>query len=171
MQHSELITTFRNNFGKYTIWLLANLGGLLIPYLAAGMIWLLYQEFGKFLPGTDVFLIIGTVLLTSTMASYQKTKANDSANLWIGLYLVWPFLLMIVFGFFIAIGIKVPTMEEYILWILIISFLVLSVIWSSIVWLHEQGLLDDRFKPPSKPPTDPRLSKATISLPKIRKEE
>jgi hypothetical protein len=46
-------------------------------------------------------------------------------------------------------------------------FLVLSIIWSSVVWLHEQGLIEDRFKTPSKPPTDPSLSTATIDLPKI----
>lgn len=168
MQWGELFKVFRKNFGKYLIWLLANIGGLFIPYLAALMIWLLYREMGSFLPGEDVFLIAGTILLTATMASYQKTKGNESkSNLWIGLYISWPFLLIIVFGMFLSIGIKKPSISSLELWAIVLFIFMLTIIWATTVWLHEQGLIDDKTKIPDKPESDPRLGLATSELPKM----
>ena len=171
MQWPELLETLKNNFGRYVIWLLANLGGLLIAYLAAVIVSALYNEFQNLMPGKDVYLITGAILLTATMASYQKTKAGITSNLWIGLYIIWPFLLMLVFGFLLAIGIKQPNIEPYQLWIYVIVIFVLAIIWSSIVWLHEQGIYDDMMKTPDKPPTDPNLVGATVDLPKLVEDE
>jgi hypothetical protein len=168
MDYNELWRVFKDNYRKYLIWLLANLGGLLIPYLVVTMTWLLFREIGESLPRNDMFWITATIVLATTMVSYQETKKDvPTQNLSLALYLIWVLLLMMVFGFFVAIGLKKPTIEDWQFWVITVLFLAFSLVWASIVWLHEQGLIEDREKMPSKPPSDPQLAAVTPDLPKI----
>ncbi len=49
---------------------MANLGGLIVAYVASGTIWLFHQNFGNYLPGSEAILIAGTISLAVTGSSY-----------------------------------------------------------------------------------------------------
>lgn len=144
MQWKQLGALLSRRKDRYLLWLIANLGGLLLAYLAAATILLFHGRVGPFVPGPDVYLITATVSLAVAGVSYHlSVDQSQGFRLSPLLSLSWPFLLMLVYGFLIAMGVAPPIISNEVIWGVVVVVALGCWLWSSIIWLHEQGLLED----------------------------
>jgi hypothetical protein len=96
----------RDNKWAYSQWLLANLGGLAIAYTAIATIWLFHLNFGNYTPGPQEWLITAAISVAVAGVSYGSLARNRNAPLSPVLWLTWPFLLAIVYGILISMGVQ-----------------------------------------------------------------
>jgi hypothetical protein len=153
---------------EFILWLLANLGAILISSLAAFTIFILHNRTGGLLPTREAFLATGTISLCIAGVSYHKSKTmNESYKLNDFFSIAGPFFLLIVYGFLIALSVAPPVISNF--WIMIISIILFlfCIIWSSIIWLQIQGMERDNINIPSKPEPDDNLKKTANTLPKV----
>lgn len=168
MKLKDLYDILRIRKVDFLLWLLANLGALLISCLAAFTIFILHNRTGGLLPTREAFLATGTISLCIAGVSYHKSKAmNESYKLNDFFRIAGPFFLLLVYGFLIALSVAPPVVSNT--WIMIISIILflLCIIWSSIIWLQIQGMERDNISVPPLPESDDMLKKTAISLPKI----
>ncbi len=172
MNYSELSTVLNQSRTKFILWFMANLGGLIISYLASSIIFILHHHSGDLLPGKEAYLITGTVSLCISGVSYFKARekhGETQLSTWFSI--LWPVFIMLVFGFLIAIGVKKPAAGDTEVFLLALILSMLCLFWSSIIWLHEQGMEIDSQKVPEKPQPDTALEQAASDLPKISEGE
>jgi hypothetical protein len=101
-------------------------------------------------------------------SSYVRLHASDPRiSLSPLLSISWPILLAWIYGIFLTIGIKESTRPSCLIWIVCIGLFLGLILWSSLIWLHEQGLRMEMEREPT-PPEGPReLQEATKTLPKM----
>jgi len=173
MQWKKLGKVLKNKKAEFVLWLLAHLGGILISYFACLTIWLFHKRLSSYMPGYEVFLITGTIALAVTGVSYLRLKMDkqrETTELSPLLAMSWPFLLMIVYGVLISIGMEKPIIDVFYIWLISILIFLCLIIWSSIIWLNEQGFMIDQGEEGAKPEKDPRLANSAATLPKIEGE-
>jgi xanthine/uracil/vitamin C permease (AzgA family) len=153
--------------GDYVLWLLANLGGLVVSSLAWITIWGVHREFAPYV-SPEVLLIMGTISLAVAGVSYLSLQGVQTVRLSRLVSLSWPFLVMAVYGLLITMGTKTPTIKGVELWGIAVVVSVSCWVWASITWLHEQGIRIESEQEPQGPAGPPReLIDAAAALPKI----
>lgn len=154
--------------GEYLLWLLANLGGVVVPLLASLTIWGVHRNLVLYGSGPEVFLIMGTISLAVAGVSYLSLQVVETVRLSRLVSFSWPFLVMVVYGLLIAMGTKTPTISRVQLWGIAVLVAVACWVWASITWLHEQGIRMESEQEPQGPAQPPRnLIEAAAELPKI----
>ena len=169
MRLDQLIKVLIDKKGPFTGWTLANLGGLVVTYLAAMTIWIFHGTFGIFLPGPEVYLITGTISLAMTGVSYVSMSKTAPVLISPILSYAWPFPLALVYGTLIAMGVKPPAIDASKVWAIAIILSVICFFWSALTWLHEQGIRSD-MEQQSLPSTEPPkvLRDTANRLPKLQ---
>jgi len=167
MSWKQLGEIFRERRWQYFLWGLANLGGILVAYLACFTIWFTHDEVSKYLPGPESFLITGTISLAIAGVSYLTIPVS-SAQLNRFLSVVWPFPLALIFGFLVATGMKTATLGTSTIWISSLVLFAMCFAWSSVTWLHEQGVRRDLDGKTQAPPEQSQaLQRVAEGLPKL----
>lgn len=163
-----LINILKRNKSDYFFWLLGYLGGIIITLLSYLTIWIIHSHWGIFRIECEVFLMTGTVILAVTGLSHLRfqKQSNGSIKLHFLIAYSWPILLMVVYGLLISIGFAKSPRNGAILYIICIGVCVVLFIWSSIIWLHEQGLRKEQEEEPQPSPIDNNLKTTTTELPK-----
>ncbi len=152
----------------YLFWLIANLGGIIIAYFACLTIWIFHKRLSNYLPSYEVFLINGTISLAVSGVSYIRLKLDKkTSGLSPLLVISWPFLLMLVYGVLISIGLEPPAIGISRLWIISLVIFISLMFWSSIMWLHEQGIKCEEHQEPPEPPKPKQLDDSANGLPKV----
>jgi len=168
MQIRSLRLVLKRRIGAYILWLIANLGGILILYLASFSIWLIHKHFGHYLPGKEVFLATGTISLAISGVSYLiKGQGAPDIKLSPIISITWLIPMIFVYGILINLGVQDPIAPNWVVWIITILLFLLSIAWSSVVWLHEEGIILDKLVGPEQPQITPGLDKVADELPKI----
>jgi len=155
--------------GSFALWLLGNVGGLLIVYLAGFTIWIYHGRWGAFLPGPEIFLIMGTISLAVTGVSYIRLHSDDptiSLSPWLSL--TWPFPVMAAYGVLVAMGIKPIIRSNCTAYTIAILIAFFCLTWASLTWAHERGIKDEMRGEP-QPPQPPRLE--SDNLPRFAFDE
>jgi hypothetical protein len=165
----QLYSVVRRNIGAYLLWLLGNVGGLAIAYLASVTIWYFHGNLGRCVPGPEVFLITGTISLAIAGVSYLRLRTDEpSTSLSPFISVSWPFPLMAVYGVLIAMGTEPSSAETAPsnLELYILSFIIafICLLWASLTWAHERGIRQEMEAEPEPPPA-PELDSA--NLPKL----
>jgi len=164
----ELFAVSRKKPGEFIFWLFANLGGLIIAYVACLTNYVFHETFGKYIPGYEVFLITGTISLAVSGASYIRLHSNNpEISLSPFLSISWPFLLMGVYGVLISVGAKYPARSLPIIWVICIALFLGLMLWASLIWLHEQGIKMEMEREPEKPEEPKELVQSADVLPKL----
>jgi uncharacterized membrane protein YphA (DoxX/SURF4 family) len=127
---------------------MANLGGLSIAYVASLTIWVFHRTWGNYTPNPEAFLISGAISLAVTGVSYLLFVREESVSLSPLLSASWPILLMIVYGVLIAMGVRTPVISVCAIWAIVVVIAAGCWGWSSLIWLHEQGVKLDRERAP-----------------------
>jgi len=171
LQVRQLRTVLRQNVFAYLLWLSANLGGLLIAYAAVFTIWWFHRTAARYLPGPEAFMMFGSISVAIAGVSYLRLPHSQSRLQSIRPSLVlsisWPLLLAIVYGFLIAMGVKEPVMGPCGIWVTAVLIAACCWLWSTVTWLHEQGLRSDvEGQPPPRPEPSAALTQAAAGLPK-----
>jgi len=135
LRWDQLWGVLRRRWPAYVRWLLANLGGLITAYVASVTIWVFHNELGYYLPGREAFLITGTISLAVTGISYLSLPVQPSGTLSPTLSVCWAFILALVYGVIIAMGVKPSVRETWIIGLFVGLIFVGSLAWSSITWL------------------------------------
>lgn len=161
----ELLTIVRKNLGSYALWFFSNIGGLLIAILSCITIKIYHGNFGKYIPGPDVFLVTGTICIFVTGLSYMRLASDiKTTELSPWLSLSWPFPVMIVYGVLISMGIPPLVLNDLMIYIIAFFILIVCIFWSTLLWAHEQQLRKDK----SEEPKTPAMSNYdTDNLPKL----
>ena len=168
MRFADLWRVLRVKRGRFLIWLLANLGGLVVAYFATFTIWLVHQDFVNFVPGPEVILIAGTISVAVAGASHSIIRPPTSVALSPAITVSWSFLVAVVYGFLIAFGVKDPAIDDAYLWLIAVVIAVLCWSWSSVIWLHEQGIQMEAEQEPEIPVGPPTaLQSAAEDLPRL----
>jgi hypothetical protein len=154
---------------EYFIWLLANLGGLLVAYSATLTIWVFHLRAGSLVPGPEVFLITSALSVAVAGVSYLNVFHENRSLLPSPLFLLgWPFLVTAVYGVLISMGVEKPLISDTRVWLITVALFGLCLVWASVTWLHQQGLLRDQEEPPAQAPAPaPALNTAAGALPKL----
>lgn len=168
MQWGQLGGVLRERLGTYLAWLMANLGGLILAYVASLTVWTFHREWGNYLPPPEAFLISGVISLAVAGVSYLTFPRDKSVSLSPLLSVSWGPLLMLVYGVLIAMGVKQPVIGTIHIWRIVIVLTISCWFWSSIIWLHEHGLRLEMERPPAPPAGPPLvLQEAARELPRI----
>lgn len=168
MQWQKIGEILYKRKADYLFWLMANLGGIIIAYFACLTIWIFHKRLSNYLPSYEVFLITGTISLAVSGVSYIRLRLDKkTTGLSPLLVISWPFLLMLVYGVLISIGLEPPTIGIFYLWVISLAIFLCLMIWSSIIWLHEQGLKCEEQQEPSEPPKPKQLDASADNLPKV----
>jgi hypothetical protein len=170
MKWSDFGNVLKNRAARnaYILWLLANLGGLIISTFAFVTVWFFHRTGYELLPNINVFLVTAAIALAVSGVSYIKlTLDNRTYMLSPALVFSWPFLLLVVYGIFVVIGVKAPIATSLAVWIVTIAIFLVIMAWSSIMYLNEQGLRIETEQPPQKPPTSADFQDAVADLPKM----
>lgn len=164
----ELLGVLRKKPGEFIFWLSANLGGLIIAYIACVTNFIIHGSVSKYIPGYEVFLITGTISLAVSGASYIRLHSNSpELSLSPFLSISWPFPLMGVYGVLISVGAREPARSLFVIWIICILLFLGLMLWSSLIWLHELGIRMEMGKEPEKPEESKILVEAADNLPKL----
>jgi hypothetical protein len=169
MQWAKLIDVLKNNKLAFTIWLAANVGGLIIAYSAIVIIILFLKPQSNYYPGPHEYLIVAAISVAISGVSYTNLYkvSNTILNPWF-IY-IWPILLFLIFGILIGFGGKSAPYENLFTWGVAVGIFVVGLLWSSITWLHEQGIRSDMSNPKIPKTTPPKdLFEAAKTLPKVR---
>ncbi|MFA6355568.1 MAG: hypothetical protein WCY23_00500 [Candidatus Omnitrophota bacterium] len=168
MQWKELLKVLVTKWQEYIVWLMANMGGILISYLAVAVIWMVLKRSSLFMPGYDIFLVTGAISLAVSGVSYIRLKSDQQKEIGLSSVLIflWILLLMSIFGILICLGLECPS-ASFRLWIISIVIFFGCMICSSLIWLNEQGIEMDKEKEPETPPEPKGLAGETNALPKI----
>jgi hypothetical protein len=167
MQWRQLEGVLRKQTGAFIIWLMANLGGLIIAYVASGSIYIFHQEWGTYRPNPEAFLISGAISLTVAGSSYLSLEER-SLSLSPLLSISWAILLALVYGVLISMGVKPPKISSCSIWWIVVVLTSCCWVWSSILWLHESGIRSELEAMPAKPAGPPiGLQAAADRLPKL----
>lgn len=170
MRFNEIGHLISQNKGSYTLWLLGNVGGLLIFFLAGFTIWIYHGHWGAFLPGPEIFLITGTISLAVTGVSYIRLHTDDpSVSLSPWLSLTWPFPVMAAYGVLVAMGIKPIIRSNCTAYIIAIVITIFCLTWASLTWAHEHGIREEKMRGEPRPPGFPTLE--SDNLPKFLFDE
>lgn len=169
-QLRQLGRALRRRPASYVIWLLANLGGLLVAYLATLTIWAFHKRLGSLVPGPEVVLITGALSVAVAGVSYiNEYHHNRIVEPSLFFLALWPFLWAAVYGVLISMGVETPARDSATIWVIAVLLCTLCLIWASISWLHEQGLWLEAHEPaPPPPPPASTLADAAIQLPKLQ---
>jgi hypothetical protein len=152
----------------YILWLIANLGGLIISTFAFITVWFFHRTGYELLPNINVFLVTAAIALAVSGVSYIKlTLDNRAYMLSPALVFSWPFLLLVVYGIFVVMGVKAPVATTTAVWIVTIAIFLVIMAWSSIMYLNEQGLRLESEKAPQQPPTSADFRDAVAGFPKM----
>lgn len=163
----ELKMVFRENLGTYIGWLVANLGGLLVGYVAVLIVFIFHRELSPVAPGPEEFLITGAISIAISGASYLELRHVAPTRLVAPLLVSWPLLLAVVIGVLVTMGTKEPKLTGFWLWGAVSFILLLCLSLASIIWLHDRGIrLDHDLVPTPKEPSE-ALKTAAKELPKI----
>jgi hypothetical protein len=164
----ELLETLRNNVGAYVVWLLANLGGLLVAYLACATIWFFQRKNFASAPGPELYLITAIITVATTGVSYLLFSRSKAGQLSTALKALWAFLVMIIYGVLIAMGYETPAISHASIWLAVSLILLVCLLWSSLTWLHEQAIRGDfeRVELPRPEPPATSLSDRADTLAK-----
>lgn len=168
MSFKDLYKAYKNRKGEYWLWLIANLGALLISFLGAITIFILHNRTGELLPTKEAFLSTGTISLCIAGASYRKSRlSNEGYRLNDFFGIAGPLFLLLVYGFLIAINVTTPIISNT--WMMIISLILFfcCILWSSVIWLQVQGIEKDKTEIPPQPESDVTLTITAESLPKV----
>lgn len=169
MEIKRLVTILKSKPLDFTLWILANIGGILISGLASLSVWIIHDDWGSYPISPDVMLITGTISLSIAGVSYISLSTDKSVRPSRALSISWPFLLMLVFGLLVSINLaQSKDNKELIIWSTSGVLTILCLGWSSVLWLHEQGLRKDAQKEPKAPKGPPRRLKTTAQrMPKL----
>ena len=74
---------------------------------------------------------------------------------------------MLVYGFLVAIGSNEPKISDDLVFIIAVILFIFCILWSTIIWLHEQGLEFEASRLPKKPDTEESIVKAAADMPKL----
>lgn len=149
-------------------WLAANLGGLLIAYGAVATVLIVHGGPGNFTPGVEAILITGAISVAIAGASYWTVREVDESRLAAPLVFIWPFLLTGIYGLLVAMAFLEERPSGLRIWIIASVTLLLSIVWASVTWLHEQGIRSEFEREPSLPEAPAKeLQAATVDLPKL----
>ena len=168
MRFDQLKDVLRKRPGSYFLWSAGNLGGILIAYLASLTLWINQGVVSTYLPGPEAFLITATISLAMAGVSCVSVKSLSNVSLSPIITGSWPFVVMLIYGQLIALGAKNEIAPSQKSWVIAIALFVLSFIWSSVTWLHEQGVridIDQEVKITEGPP--PELTQTAQGLPKV----
>jgi hypothetical protein len=160
----------RKNTFEFIIWLLANIGGLVIAYAAILTIYIFSNLRSNYYPGPDDYLLIATVSVTISGVTYSKNFIDKTGFSLNRVFLLgWPILLALVYGVLIVFGMKPPPYENWVTRIGAGVIFILCMAWSSIVWLSGKANEppSDTTMGPTNPPPD--MVAATNELPKMEK--
>lgn len=168
MSLADLLQVLRRNIADYLLWLIAYLGGIIITLLSGFTIWVIHAHSGVFNLGCEVYLMTGTVTLAVTGLSYFRFQKNSGKGIQLNRLITysWPILLMAVYGLLISMGFEKSPRSPLVVWVICVSLFVFLMIWSTIIWLHEQGLREESQKEPEETQLDDSLRDAAESLPK-----
>lgn len=169
MQRRELCDVLKGHKSQFIFWLIANLGGIIVYLLAALTIYLLHKHFGNMLPSKNVLLVTGTISLMVSGVSYLRTREQYRGSR-INSYFVilWPILAGFVYGLLIGMGSTKPIISNEGIYYISIILLILCISWSSIIWLHEQGLVGEMQKTPQQPEKTEGLDEVAAELAKTQ---
>ena len=163
MQWKELGITLKKQLSSYMMWMFANLGGLAAAYLANFTIWTLHRDSGSYayMPRPDTFLISGTISLAVAGIPYLSLPRSRSVSLSPVLSLLWVPLVAAVYGILIAMGVKQPVISKNEIWFIAILIAIGCWSWSTVTWLHEQGIRMEIEEEPQPPPEPSQSLKDT----------
>lgn len=172
MNTQELLSTLRLKKGNYLLWLGSLMGGLILSYMAAMTILVLHRHTGGLFPKREAYLLTGVISLLITGLSYiNNKKRNPSFELSPILSIIWGFFLLLVYGGLIAVGVSKPAIsEKSILWIAVGLF-ICCMLWSSVIWLHEQGVESESTKIAEAPEVAKDLIDAAKELSESEEKE
>ncbi len=121
-----------------------------------------------------MWLSTGTISLAVTGVSYVSLTRSPRAQVSLSplLSFSWGLLLALVYGVLIAMGEIPPVIDKSVIRLITILVTTFCLLWSTIIWLHEQGLRGEMegegiLSPPSPPPA---LKETARDLPRIEVE-
>lgn len=169
METKQLFSVLKAEPRDFTLWILANTGGIIISSLASFIVWIFHKNWGNYPLSPDVLLITCTISLSIAGVSYISFSTDKSVRPSLSLSISWPFLLMLIFGILISINLAKPANSEGLkIWLASGGLTILCLGWSSVLWLHEQGLRKESKQVPKAPKGPPRRLKTTAHrMPKI----
>jgi amino acid transporter len=168
MSINDLLNVLKIKLGDFLLWLLAYLGGMLIMYIACLTIKFFHGYFGPYFPGYEIYLVTGTICLTVTGISYVRLDfGNKGVSLSPILSLSWPFLIIGVYGILTCTGVKESVRPSWLIWVVSILLFLCLMLWSSIIWLHEQGIRIEMENEPEQPQESDHLRNAADNFPKV----
>lgn len=132
MQWRDLGNVIAQRPFTFIVWLTANLGGIIVAYAAALTIWGVQGHWGTVLPRPDVYLVTATVSLAMAGISYQTIRQAAPISPWLSF--LWPFPLALVYGVFVAMGVKAPSRDEHQIWLLVLGLAAVCWIFSALIW-------------------------------------
>jgi len=139
-----------------------------VSLLAAGIVYMLHKRSGNLLPGKDILLVTGTMALAVAGVSYFKTREQFPGERVSTPFLyAWPALLTLVFGVLIGIGVEKPSIPDWAVYCIAFVLFLLCIAWSTIIWLHEQGIIADMRNLPVRPKKTAGLDESTAELPHV----
>ena len=170
MRWDQILSVLKKRWAAYIGWLFANLGGLIVAYVASVTIWAFHNDLGRYLPGPEIYLITGTITLSVAGVSYINCPQHSSTPLLPLLSNMCSLIVTLVYGVLVVTGVKAPVRSIFVIWTIAIGIFLICLAWSSITWLHEQAIRMDSETPeeprfPLEPP--PSLRQAAAGLPKM----
>jgi len=172
MRWDQLGGVLKENKGAYIQWLAANLGGLIVAYMASGTIWVFHATFGNYLPGPEAFLMTGVITLAVAGVSYVCLPYRNEVPLSPVISYSWAFPLAAVYGVLIAMGVKTPVLSANLIWLITIIVAMSCWLWSTVIWLHEQGIRKGWTHEPVPPEEPPQAFRDLAArLPKLTDDQ
>jgi hypothetical protein len=152
----------------FILWLIANLGGLIVSTFAFVTVWFFHRTGFELLPNINVFLATAAIALAVSGVSYIRlTLDNRAYMLSPALVFSWPFLLLVVYGIFVVIGVKAPVVGNQVVWAVTLAVFIVIMVWSSIMYLNEQGLRLETDAAPRQPAISADFHDVVADLPKV----
>jgi len=167
---ADLWDTYKRRRLRHFLWLLANLGGLIVAYVATLTIWTFFREVSSLLPGPEVFLVTGAISLAIAGATYLSVFAEDSSQEPHALVMVtWVVFFALIYGVLIVMGIKKPiAITKASQWSICIFLFAVCLGWATITWLHQEALILSKESMPPSPTAPPAsLQQAAQELPRV----
>ncbi len=139
MQWADMWEILRDRRADYALWLFSQLGGIVVGALASLTIFAFHLKRSDFPPEPQVLLVTGTISVAVTGVNYFTERRNpEDLNPW--LYLAWAALVMLVYGVIVVAGVKTPEIPYAWCWVIALILMLACLLWSSIMWLHREGL-------------------------------